>query len=113
MTFDDYRIAAYPTGSRYICTPPPQGTDNDTVILAKVGYEKALEEQGFHYNMSEVDYETEGHFLSWRKGEENYIVTCEQEFYDRFVKATDLAKLLNLKNKAHRIALFQAVLYDN
>uniref|UniRef100_UPI0019CFC5DE hypothetical protein n=1 Tax=Xanthomonas vesicatoria TaxID=56460 RepID=UPI0019CFC5DE len=61
----------------------------------------------------EVDYGTEGVFLSWRKGDENYLITEDEEFYNRFVKATDLAKLLNLQNKAHRIALFQAILYDN
>lgn len=113
MNFDAFRVSSYPTGSRYICNPPPQDTDNDTVVLAKTGYETALESDGFYYNMSEVDYGTEGHFLSWRKGDENYIVTCDQGFYDRFVKATDLAKLLNLKNKSNRIALFQAILYDN
>jgi hypothetical protein len=113
MTFKEFVIYQYPTGSRYICTPPPVGTDNDTVFLVSEGYHIPLEAEGFTYNMTEVDYGTEGTFLSWRKGDENYIITEDEEFYNRFVKATNLAKLLNLANKAHRVALFQAILYDN
>lgn len=113
MTFDEYKIYSYPTGSRYICNPPPIDTDNDTIVLASEGYEEALSADGFDYTMSEVDYGTQGLFLSWRKGENNYIVTTDEEFYNRFVKATNLAKLLNLLRKEHRVALFQAILYDN
>lgn len=113
MSFNEFKIYSYPTGSRYICSPAPVGTDNDTVVFASEGYEQSLAAEGFDYTMSEVDYGTQGLFFSWRKGEDNYIVTTDEEFYNRFVKATDLAKLLNLTRKEHRIALFQAILYNN
>ena len=113
MSFSEFVIYKYPTGSRYICNPPPVGADNDTIVLASEGYEQSLAAEGFDYTMSEVDYGTQGLFLSWRKGEENFIITTDEELYNRFVKATDLAKLLNLGRKEHRVALFQAILYDN
>lgn len=56
-----------------------------------------------------MDYETGGDFQAFRKGEENWIVTEDEEFYTSYVKATEGAKALNLLNKEDRIKLFVAV----
>lgn len=109
---NDHVLLFHPTGSRYICDPPQMHTDIDTVILAKPGYQDQLRKEGWDTSSTEPEYESTGGFTSWRKGEENYIVTEEPDFYHRFVKATELAKQSNLTAKADRIALFQRILYD-
>ena len=109
MKFKDCVYASYPTGSRYICNPPPTNTDKDTVILVNGYYDwqKLLLNEG--WEDGETDYENVGDFQSYRKGEENYIVTEDEEFYKNFVKATEGARALNLMDKKDRITLFQAV----
>lgn len=52
-------------------------------------------------------------FRSYRKGEINVILTASPEYYENFVKATLLAKQLNLINKNDRINLFHSVCTDN
>lgn len=107
--FEDIIIKSYPTGSRYICNPAPKDTDNDTVILVNgfYDYDTILRDDG--WEDCGPDYDNVGEFRAYRKGEENYIVTEDPEFYDSYVKATEGAKALNLLKKEDRIALFQAV----
>lgn len=113
LDFNEHVKAFHPTGSRYICDPPQMYTDNDTVILADAApFEDWLISNGWDSSVTEIEYERMGEFCSWRKGEENYIITESPEFYQRFVKATELAKENNLTAKADRIALFQKVLYN-
>lgn len=113
--FEDYVKAKARTGSSYICDPPVFDTDTDYVLLCSEGYEKSLRDKGFECSTSEsaacIEYESMGNFLSYRKGNDNYIVTTDVEFYVKFVNATRLAKRLNLLKKEDRIALFQAILY--
>lgn len=101
-------IKSYPTGSRFICDPPPTDTDNDTVILVNGFYDwqSALEKEGWDDG---GDYGG-GDFISFRKGEENYICTEDPDFFSDYVKATNGAKALNLLKKKDRIALFEAVI---
>lgn len=109
----EYVIKSQPTGSNYICDPPVEGTDIDTVLLVKNNYENSLDAEGFSYQMSEHEYDSMGSFVSWRRGVENYIVTTDENFYKKFVLATEIGRLLNLKEKSDRVKLFQAVLYNN
>lgn len=98
-----------PTGSTVICDPPPDGTDVDFVVLEKTKLGLGLEWQcGTEYNN-----EYPPQFRSYRRGNVNLIVTGDEEFYNRFIAATHVAKRLNLLKKVDRIALFQAVLYGN
>lgn len=108
-TFKDCVLKSYPTGSRYICNPPPQDTDNDTVILVNgyYDYDILLLKEG--WLACDIDYEQIGEFRAYRKGVENYLVTEDPEFYGSYVKATEGARALNLLNKEDRIKLFQAV----
>lgn len=110
--FADFIIKKHRTGSNYVCDPPVTNTDKDVVILSKPGYESALEAEGWSSSMSDIEYDTQGDFVSWKKGDLNYIVTTHPLFYKKFVYATMIAKLLNLKQKSERIKLFQAVLYN-
>jgi hypothetical protein len=109
MKFEDCVLKRYPTGSRYICNPAPTDTDNDTVILVN-GYHnwpQMLRDDG--WEDCGIDYEGESQFQAFRKGEENYIVTEDPDFYLSYVKATEGAKALNLLKKEDRVALFQAI----
>lgn len=112
MSIDDYIIKQQPTGSNYICKPPVTNTDIDTVVLMKPGYENTLADLGYSFESSEVEYESMGEFISWRRGNDNWIVTTDKKFYKKFVYATQLARLLNLTEKSDRVKLFQAVLYN-
>jgi len=109
MKFEDVVYASYPTGSRYICNPPPLDTDNDTVFLVNGYYDwkQMLLDEG--WGDCGEEYEKGEDFHAYRKGEENYIVTEDDDFYQSYVKATEGAKALNLLNKEDRIKLFIAV----
>ncbi len=107
--YEDFVIKSHPTGSNYICNPPVTDTDIDTVILAKPGYEPSLVELGWDLPN---DYGNLSEFWSWRKGNKNYIVTTSSTFYKRFVLATKACKGMNVLSKAGRIAIFDAILYN-
>lgn len=109
-TFTDCILKSHPTGSRYICNPAPTDTDNDTVFLVNGFYDwvNTLRNEG--WEDCGPDYEETGRFRAFRKGEENFICTEEEDFYLSYVKATEGAKALNLLNKEDRIKLFHTVL---
>ena len=101
---------AYATGSRVICDPPVLDTDEDYVVLgSKDGYAHLIKD-GYCLQTPDRGYDISG-FVSLHKGNVNIIFTHDAEFYHSFVKATRLAKALNLREKKQRIVLFQAVLY--
>lgn len=106
---------ARPTGSRYICNPPVEGTDEDYVVLAIDPNElvKKLRQHGFVETGDEDEYPEDGIFSTMRFGEINLIITEDEGFFGRFVAATEISRKLNLLNKPDRVALFQAVLYGN
>lgn len=112
-------------GSRVTCSPPPLDTDIDYLVLTQPGaFWKvvwALDAGGYELGGSEV-YDasdchlgvvSEGGFQSFKKGDVNYIITCDEGFFKQFVFASDIAKKLNLLDKKDRVALFQIILYDN
>lgn len=102
------------TGSRYICNPAPTDTDEDWIALDKGrGLERALIWAGFEMNTDPTLYEAMPYFRAFRLAEFNVVLTKERSFYDRFVAATELAKVRNLLAKEDRIALFQSILYGN
>ena len=116
-----------PAGSRVTCNPAPTGTDEDWVCLAPrqarswaadKDWKTALFLAGYEQGGSAVPDDgnrlpEDQRFLSFTKGDINLIVTESPEFFRRFLAATDVAKHLNLLDKADRIRLFQAVLYGN
>lgn len=107
-------------GSRVTCNPPPLDTDQDVLVLVRIGHLAVMElkilEDGFVKEGSlpaEADTQAgkDNVFHSYRKGDMNYIVTTDEAFYQRFSTATELARKYNLMEKSDRIQLFQAVLY--
>lgn len=105
-------------GSRATCSPAPTETDEDHLLLvldkdvqAAIG---VLHSEGFHLDHPSAHYRPEdGIFNSWRKEDVNLIVTSDPIFYRRFLSASNVAKKLNLLEKADRVTLFQSVLYGN
>ena len=119
-----YRYAKYIdkimlVGSKATVWPAPEDTDTDYLILVKRSWfgwrKRALLRQLREDAWNQESYETKypDTFQSWRSadGETNYIITTSEKFYADFALATHVAKKLNLKNKADRVVLFQAILY--
>ena len=103
---------AHPVGSRVTCSPAPTDTDRDWLVL--VGPGLVAETIARLGALAVADGSKPGeHFTSIRIGIENVILTDQPDFYRRFLAATRVAKLLNISDKAHRLALFQAVLYGH
>lgn len=103
-------VSWHPTGSRFICDPPPMDTDEDTMILVEEGaLEYAvndLKNQSWEMGGSEVPGNP-SRWISFRKDFYNFIVTDSKTFYDQMVAATMEAKRLNLLKKEDRVALFR------
>ena len=102
-----------PVGSRVTCNPAPVGTDQDFLCLCKPQYD-LLDVASTCLNAGhqvDMKYGTVlGEFLSTRSGDINLIATTNRTFFDKFIVASKTAKFLNLLNKDHRIALFDAVI---
>ena len=130
MDVEEFRNTLYaikgwhPTGSNYICNPPVIDTDMDFIVLIKdedyfdtIGRLSLCEwELGGSdpTPVSEAGYENADYgFASWKKGNVNLIITTSQDFYNKFVYATEVAKRQNLLKKEDRVALFQKILYGN
>ena len=110
--YQNYLLKSEPVGSTVTCNPPPQGTDKDYLYLvsdAEVA-KQALAEKGF---LIEGNGYCGDHFTSYRRGNTNLIVTSDENFYNKFLLATRVAKKFNLLRKEDRVTLFQAILYGN
>ena len=100
----------HPTGSRFICDPPVMDTDEDYVVLTKDFDRLSRYLIANDWDYDGANYREEGApFGSFRKDHYNLIVTDDEEFYDKYVVATQLAKKLNLLSKVDRVQLFAAV----
>lgn len=110
-----------PVGSRVTCRPAPTNTDQDWLVLVGTkdydAFADHLEKEGWAVGGSRIPEDVNylvpsARFNSFTKGEHNLIITASNEFHQRFLAATSVAKRLNLLMKDDRIALFQAVLYS-
>lgn len=105
----------YMCGSQVTCEPPPEDTDEDWLALF---YDEESMLQTIDRLCFEEEFECETttyattEFFSLRKDSLNLLMTASEDFYSRHRRATALCKLLNLKDKGERIALFQVILYD-
>lgn len=85
--------------------------DRDTFPDGATGFDqylKAVEE----YHENESTYGTLGDgssFNSWRKGEINLILTLSEDWYDKFMEASDCCKALNVLDKAKRVEIFAKI----
>lgn len=107
-------------GSRVTCNPAPDTSDHDYLVYAD-GDDGILSQvvailstAGFEWEGNSKHYQHCGDegFMSWRKDQLNLIVTKNPGFARRHKLATQVCKELNLMNKADRIRLFQAILYE-
>ena len=113
-------VAAELVGSRITCDPVPVNTDMDILLHVRnlSEAEAILIYSGWVIGGSNIPSDEnhtqpDEYFLSFTLGEINLLVTMSALFCRRFIAATYVAKRLNLRVKADRIALFQAVLYGN
>jgi len=100
-------------GSSITCDPPPDNTDNDILCLTHnlEDFTQRAEHEGFEVRKGSTPGNQ--YFTSMKKNNTDLIVTTEEEFYTRFMRATKVAKKLNLLKKEDRVTLFQAILYHN
>jgi len=111
------KIVFQQTGSAYICNPPVTDTDIDYICICDGELSQAIDLlTGAGYSVTDYDdedYPEDSVFITFRKDKINLIVTADEDFYNKFVAATEVAKHLNLLKKSDRVMLFQAVLYGN
>ena len=110
-------IKAVPVGSRVTCNPAPTNTDIDWLVLTTPNLDllEYLDALGWEWGGSQIHGSSrkDSEFNSFKKDKFNLICTDDEDFYDKFVLASSVAKRLNLLEKSHRIILFQAILYGN
>lgn len=115
-----FAISWHPTGSRYICTPEPEGTEHDRDFIVRIEetelstIEELLAEDGWRNGGSAEEDED---FVSYKKVAsdgitDNLILTHTKSYYRKFLAMTTVAKRLNLLDKADRVALFRAGLHS-
>lgn len=110
-------VKAVPAGSRVTCNPAPLNTDIDWLVLTTPNpdFLEHLDALGWEWGGSKIhgSNRKDSEFNSFKKGSFNLICTGDEDFYDKFVLASSVAKRLNLLKKDHRVVLFQAILYGN
>lgn len=117
--FSPYEIQVRYTGSHYICNPPVETTDIDYIIYCKpedwnsvITKTRSLGFTAQASYFSEYSESAKTQFISFKKDKLNYIITPHDEYFDKFVNATELAKRLNLLEKEARIELFHFVIHE-
>ena len=114
---------AHPTGSAYTCSPPVTNTDQDWLIFVNSTldlheYASLLTDDGWADCIT-ADADVQKayrddpafgtHWLAYRKGVVNLILTESKSWYLRAIAATELCKGLNLQGKEDRINVFRNV----
>lgn len=99
-------------GSRVTCNPPVLDTDNDVLVLC-VGEElrDLIFEAGGE--LCGRDYGGDAELVPMRLGEMNYLLVEDDDYYEKFLTVTAVAKHLNLLAKDDRKALFAAMMDDD
>lgn len=103
-------------GSRVTCSQYSDEAEYDHLVLCEsLDHTVTIfQREGFATNSSlEIKYAGVPDFVSMRRGMMNLLITEEQQFFDKFMLATHVAKSLDVLDKQHRICLFQAILYGN
>lgn len=102
-----------PVGSQMIKGAPGPGSDRDYLLMTS-DWNTVINqflEMEFSHDGEDSGYTTDNphRFVSMRKGDYNFVVTQDDWFYERFMRAQKLAERLGVTNKEDRIDLFRAV----
>jgi hypothetical protein len=102
----------FPTGSRVICNPPVLDTDEDWVLMVpeRRSFSPFLRELNFVMT-SRPYHRVASSITTYRHPDNdlNLIVTDDQDMFDRWREATEIATQENLTNKEDRIKLFELI----
>ncbi len=110
-----HELKLVPVGSRVTCVPPPTDTDQDYLVWTNSHTKTCLalaadEWDSLGSGPSDDELSCGIGWCSFRKGEDNIILTWDRGFYDSFLCASAAAAALNLLSKADRISLFQVIM---
>lgn len=110
MTFKEQVRLSFPIGSRYVCDPPVMDTDRDTLFFVNdvPTAETTLLRDGWTPCLNGEYFDVA--FKAFRKGIDNYVITAQRYFFDKYVLAAQVAKALNLQNKEDRIKVHETLL---
>ena len=101
-------------GSRFICNPMPLNTDLDILVLTTTPQymvKEFMDEHGYDWLGDESYDQLRGKFDVFEKGDVQYIITWEEEFYELFRMAAIIAKKLNMKAKHERVKLHNMIIH--
>lgn len=115
-------IGWFATGSRVVCDPAPQDTDEDFVLFTSnlKGARAQLEKLGYTYSSKDVEKYKDGNtdaFAMYNKFDafrhpdnaHNLIVVSNALDFKKWKVATLVAATLNITDKAKRVTLFRAI----
>lgn len=116
----DFHCEISHCGSRVTCNPAPTDTDDDWLVFVDDHTHlsqmvERLTTDGWRWEGATEHYQNvaSNTFMSWRRDNDNLIVTTNRDFARLHKVATRICTRLNLMQKADRIMVFQAVLYGN
>jgi hypothetical protein len=100
-------------GSRVTCDPAPTDTDRDVLVLCIEGEAGDLANMicAAGGNLCGEDYDEDNQLMiPYRMGDDNYLLTEDEEYFFRFMAVTQFAKEMNFMDKKVRKSLFHAAL---
>lgn len=98
-------------GSRVTCNPAPTDTDRDVLVLCVEGELHEVISDIIVAGGSVCGSQDYGDVMTAvRLGDDNYIMTEDDDYFERFVVMTQLAKRWNILEKDKRHELFKAAI---
>lgn len=102
-------------GSRVTCNPAPTDTDRDILVLCVEGELREVMQQIYDAGgdaCGDKDYGDD--MVAMRLGaEDNYLLTENEDYYEKFIAVTAVARGLNIMDKSSRHAMFKCLLDDD
>jgi hypothetical protein len=93
------------TGKKDETDDEPDIKDFDTFKEYSIAYKEWKEEHNTNYGTLADG----AAFASWRLGELNIILTQDEQWYDKFIEASECCKALNVMDKTERCRIFGTI----